>query len=167
MDIKLKISQIGFGLVGRLVALLIALIFLVIFTVGFYEGRKAYWDHRITKMCEEDGGIEIYETVQLDEYEYSLYVNKFGNFSIPRASDNKNHTSLISEDSSIYIRRNNPEIRKNKLTVIRRSDGKVLGSRVSYSRRGGDLIAPHPSIFRCPEKLENIFLAVVPQAMYK
>ena len=83
MNIKLGKQCLGMGLIGWVITIPLTLILLLILVVGFYEGRKAYWDHKVTEMCEKDGGIKIYERVQLDEAEYNLYINKFGQLSIP------------------------------------------------------------------------------------
>ena len=162
ISMRLRKKHSGFGVIGWIVMIPLLIIVALILTVGFYEGRKAYWDHKVNEMCEKDGGMRVYETVTLNDSEYSAYINQFGNFVIPRANNGEN-TSIISRDTSIYIHRNSPEVRRNELAVIRRSDEKVLGTRISYSRVGGDFIAFHPSIYRCPKKLDNLFSMVVPR----
>lgn len=151
----------GVGLIGSIITIPAVLIGILILIIGFYEGRKAYWDYKVTRMCEKDGGLRIYEVVTLNTSEYEKYINQFGNFVIPRINNADKNTALVSKDTSIYIRRNSPEVRRNELEVIRITDGKILGTRISYSRVGGDLIAFHPSIYRCPESLDNLFTAVV------
>lgn len=49
----------GFSLVRWLVVLSFVAIALVIITVGFYEGRKAYWNNKVNELCAEDGGGEF------------------------------------------------------------------------------------------------------------
>jgi hypothetical protein len=38
-----------------------ALVVLLLLAVGFFEGRKAYWDYQVRGMCEKDGGARIHE----------------------------------------------------------------------------------------------------------
>lgn len=166
MNPRLRRNHTGFGVIGWIAMIPIFIIVALLIAVGFYEGRKAHWDSKVREMCEKDGGVKIYETVTLDASEYSKYINQFGNFVIPRANNDKN-SLLVSKDSSVYIRQSNPEVRRNELAVIKNPGGKTLGVRVSYSRVGGDFIAFHPSIYRCPEKLDNLFLAVAAQAKEK
>ena len=161
MNIKLRKQCLGMGLIGWIVVIPLVLILLLILIVGFYEGRKAYWDYRVTKMCEKDGGMIIYENIELTEEELNLYKDKFGKYGFPRENQASEFIQIVSKDKSTYIRRNYPEVRRNELSIIRRTDEKILGMRVSYSRVGGELFVFHPSIFRCPETLENTFSAIV------
>jgi len=34
----------------------VLIIVVLILAKGFFEGRKAYWDHKVRQMCEIDGG---------------------------------------------------------------------------------------------------------------
>lgn len=56
MNIKLRKQYLGLGLIGWIVAVPLGLISLLILVIGFYEGRKAYWDSKVREMCEKDGG---------------------------------------------------------------------------------------------------------------
>jgi len=161
MNIKLGKQCLGMGLIGWVITIPLTLILLLILVVGFYEGRKAYWDHKVTEMCEKDGGIKIYERVQLDEAEYNLYINKFGQLSIPIDEEAPESIRYIRKDNREFIRRNNPTVRRYESVIIRRTDNKILGKRIAYSRVGGDSIALHPSIFSCPDNTVSLFKAVL------
>ncbi len=130
---------------------------------GYVPGQQAYWDAQVREMCAKDGGIKVFETVFLNRQQYALLLNKFGQLSPPLENKSGENVSIIHRFTSTYIHRNNPEIRRDELSVIRKSDGKILGLAVSYSRVGGDLIAPHPTYFSCPEQSVNIFEATVRQ----
>ena len=158
---KLKKQCAGLGLIGWIAMIPVVLIIILVLAVCFFEGRKAYWDHKVREMCEKDGGMEIYERVNLDEKEYRLYIDSLGNFTIPREDKAPENLKIISKYISTYIHRNNPEVRRFELQIIRRSDNRLLGTMISYGRAGGDLVAFHPSIYSCPEKSENLFTAVV------
>jgi hypothetical protein len=63
---------------------------------------------------------------------------------------------VYSRRKTEVIRERNPTLRRTEVTVVRRSDGKVLGKAVFYGRAGGDfpLTLDHPSSFRCPAAVE-------------
>ena len=57
---------------------------LIIIGVLFCEANKAYWDYRVTKMCEEDGGVEIFEHIEVTPEEFEkLGGNEYGEIDIP------------------------------------------------------------------------------------
>ena len=148
----------GLSTIGWLITMPIVLLILAI---GFYEGRKAYWDAEVRTMCEKDGGIKVFETVKLDRQEYVLLLDKFGQLLPPKQNYTSSKVTIIHTDTSSFIRRSSPEVRRDELAIIRRSDNKVLGVSVSYSRVGGDLIALHPTYFSCPKQSQNIFTNVI------
>lgn len=155
-------KQTGLGLIGWAISLPIILIIIV---AVFYEGRKAFWDYRVYKMCEEDGGLKIYEKVIMRPPEYDLYINEFGNFTIPREDKSSFNMKVYSKEESKYIKKDHPKILRNRMVIIRKEDNEVLGERIIYSRIGGDIPTgiSHSSHYRCPKKLENIYTAVVVQ----
>ncbi len=112
-----------------------------------FTGKKMYWDYQVRQMCANDGGVKVYETVILPPTEYEdlvshgLSLRIFARSSIPYYEESEEH----------LVRKYDPEIYKNILRVIRRSDGKVLGEIIWYRREGGDLPGnPFPSSgFNC------------------
>jgi hypothetical protein len=153
----------GFGILGWLLMIPVVIIVLLILTVGFYEGRKAYWNSKVREMCEKDGGVRVNETVQLGQQQYVLLLNKFGQLSPPSEDRAGSDVPIVHRFTSTYIRRADPEVRRDELAVIRKSDNAVLGASISYSRVGGELFALHPSYFSCPERSTDLFSAVVQQ----
>jgi len=151
----------GFGILGWVLMIPAVVVVFLILAFGFFEGRKAYWEDKVREMCEKDGGERVFETVRLNRQQYSLILNQFGQVSPPLENKAGDNVPIVRRFTSTYIRRNDPEVRRDELVVIRRSDEKVLGVSVSYSRVGGDLIALHPSNFSCPEKSKDIFSAIV------
>ncbi|WP_418647603.1 hypothetical protein ACNQFN_22325 [Thauera butanivorans] len=136
-----------------LVVLLLALAPLL--TLGFYEGRKAYWDAKVREMCAKDGGIKVYETVRLPPEKF----NEWGqpNFFRPDQGEDALGVDYVFKKQAAYYRRGNPEMWRAHIQVIRRIDEKTLGESTSYSRRGGDLPGPvHDSSFGCPEERGDI-----------
>lgn len=125
--------------------------------------NQGYWDSKINEMCESDGGVRIYETVSLDRQQYDLLLNSFGQLSPPLESRANEGIPIVHRFTSTYIQRFDPEVRRDELTLVRRSDNKVLGISVTYSRIGGDPIALHPSYFSCPSASVDFFSLVVRQ----
>ena len=109
----------------------------------------------------ERWGGEIFEAAELKKQQYVLLLDKFGQLDIPAENRVTEDIPIFHKATRTFIHRNNPEVWKYELEVIRKNDKKVLGMRVTYWRVGGDLIALHPSQFSCPEKSEDIFSAVV------
>ncbi len=132
-----------------------------ILSVGFHEGRKIYWDAKVRELCANDGGIKVFESVELPKEQYERLLNQFGQLSPPLESRAPADAPIVRRNASSYIRQGNPEIRRDELLLVRRSDRKVLGISVSYSRVGGDFFALHPSYFSCPEQSGNVFAAVI------
>ncbi|MBN1956659.1 MAG: hypothetical protein JXQ81_06660 [Desulfuromonadales bacterium] len=130
------------------------LIFCVWFGGAFWEvaGKKMYWDAQVRKMCAIDGGVKVYETVELTPD----LLDRFGRIHIPEKSDVKD-TDIYFYDTGIQVIRNeNPKISRTRHVVIRHSDNKVLGELIRYGRGGGDLPGPwEPSYFLCPDPVKG------------
>jgi hypothetical protein len=113
-------------------------------------GRKVYYDRQVNRLCRQDGGVKVYETVKLPAERF----DKFGIFISYQPSAKEplgNEYSLERHEQ--YYRYGNPEVRRVQYRVIRRSDGRLLGEGVSYHRMGGDLPGPwHHTSFRCPKE---------------
>jgi hypothetical protein len=128
------------------------LLFSVWFGWPFWEvtGKKMYYDAQVRELCAKDGGIKVYETVELPPERF----NRWGQIDFYRATQHENGLGpeyLFREDIK-YFRRDNPQIRRIHYEVFRRVDGKLLGETVIYDRGGGDLCGPwQPSGFFCPD----------------
>lgn len=124
---------------------------------------QGYWDSKVKEMCDSDGGVRIYETVSLDRQQYGLLLNSFGKLAPPLEGHANEGVPIVRRFTSNYIKQSDPEVRRDELALVRRSDNKVLGISVTYSRVGGDLIALHPSYFSCPSHSADFFSMVVRQ----
>jgi hypothetical protein len=111
--------------------------------------EKDRLDDEVRQLCAKDGGIKIYERAQLtaDRFDKQGFINFYR-----RTATEPLGAEYIFESKIDYYRKGNPEMWRNIYRVVRRSDGRVLGESVSYSRRGGDLPGPwHESSFGCPD----------------
>ena len=123
-----------------------------------YDARKADWDQKITEMCEKDGGVQIYEKVNISADEAKLLPHVSGKLSatIKRLADL--NAPVITEEVRTHLHDSAPEVWRTEVTFIRRSDNKVVARRVTYSRRGGDFPSiAHDSYFGCPDPELNTF----------
>lgn len=151
----------GFSVLGWVVIVPAVIVMIILLVFGFYEGRKAYWDGKVGEMCEKDGGGKVLRSIELSKEEYARLYNKFGKFEIPLDGHAAQDAPIVQKQTSTYIRRNDPEVRRDQTVVVRKSNNESLAESVIYSRVGGDLIALHPSYFSCPKKLIDIYSAAV------
>ncbi|KKK63765.1 hypothetical protein LCGC14_2990990, partial [marine sediment metagenome] len=147
-------TQRGFGYVKVLVSIPLLLIGLMALVFAYTELNKAYWDYRVKGLCEKDGGVTVFETVELTKEEYEMYGGIKGVIPVPSetASYAAKHEYLSSYKKQL-IRDSNPSIYRWVGTVYRVSDKKTLGKVVGYHRGGGDFptIISHPTGFDCKD----------------
>lgn len=127
------------------------LIFAGWFAWSFWEveGKKLYWDHQVRQMCEVDGGVEIYEQVEVGREFYKTYAE--GRGLLPGADDGEPLSAYYYRRKTRTYREDDPTISQLLTEIVRRRDGKVLAKYVRYARSGGDGSLPgHPSSFVCP-----------------
>ncbi|MES9830205.1 MAG: hypothetical protein ABW201_18245 [Candidatus Thiodiazotropha sp.] len=124
---------------------------IVWFGSGFwpFAGKKIYYDTQVMEMCAKDGGVKVYETVELSEEQF----DKWGMvvFYQPLQGENALTNKYILHETTTIIRKNNPTVNRNYYSISRRSDRKLLGETVVYGRGGGDLPGFwYGSSFSCP-----------------
>lgn len=128
--------------------------------VGFFEGRKAYWDREVSELCKRDGGDRVFSSIEVSKDDYLRFLNKFGKFEIPLDSPDAN-VPVVQKRTSSYVRRNDPEVRRDETQIIQKRDGVLLAQTVSYSRVGGDSFGLQPTYHSCPEQQSSIYSRVV------
>ncbi len=114
--------------------------------------EKMRLDEEVRQLCAKDGGIKVYETVKLPPEKFDQY----GNIRIPTKKDAKPSDEYYYDDKDTYFKKGDPydgpNMWQSHTKVIRRSDGKVLGELIRYTRVGGDIPGPwHPSHFSCSD----------------
>ena len=122
---------------------------------------QLYWDSKIKDMCKQDGGARVFERVVLGKKQMATLFNQFGKLSPPLETDTKRTAPIVLRYTTTYIRRGDPEVRRVEMALVRKSDGKVLGTLVTYHRVGGDIFALHPSYYSCPERVPNLVALVL------
>ena len=111
-------------------------------------GRDLYYDAHVYLMCRNDGGVKVYETVLVSK---NRYINGVGKIA-PYKQFIKPADEYYQDSDDYYYRTGQPDVWRSRHKVIRRSDGKVLGESIFYSRRGGNFQGPwHESNYGCPK----------------
>jgi hypothetical protein len=109
--------------------------------------EKARLDEQVRELCAKDGGVKVYETVQLPAEKF----DKYGNVGVPNKQYAKPSDEYYFETEIQFYREGNPSLERARTVMVRRSDGKVLGESIRYGRGGGDLPGPwHGTSFDCP-----------------
>lgn len=79
------------------------LLFSIWFGGAFWEvaGKKMYWDAQVRKLCAMDGGVKVYETVELTPD----LIDKFGRIRIPAKSEATAEDLYFYEMTDRYFRK--------------------------------------------------------------
>ncbi len=114
-------------------------------------------DAEVRRLCAIDGGIRVYEQVRLPAERFDQYGQI--KFYRPTQGENALGPEYLVKSTTQYYQRGNPEVWRDHYQILRRSDGKLLGEAVSYSRRGGDIPGPwHSSSYGCPKEAGEVTL---------
>lgn len=104
-------------------------------------------DAEVRRLCAIDGGTQVYETVTLP----AERLDRESGIRIRSKDRATNSDEYYFEQEVVYLTKSEPKISRTIHRIIRRADGKVLGTAIWYARGGGDLPGPwHPSSFICP-----------------
>lgn len=126
-------------------------ILVVILGVVGTEFNKSYWDRQVKNMCEDDGGILIFERVELSMSGYLRNDGKNGSIRVMPGDTSKDKHEYAWRSNTVEIHASNPYVRRTEYTVFRKADGQELGKKITFSRRGGDFPTGgmHESSFSC------------------
>lgn len=117
-------------------------------------------DSEVRRLCAVDGGIRVYETVNLPSERF----NRHGQivFYRPTEGEHALGAEYQFKREIRYYRQGNPEMSRTHYQIVRRADNKLLGETVFYGRGGGDVPGPsHDSIFVCPPYAEADGMALL------
>lgn len=112
-------------------------------------------DAEVRALCAKDGGIKVYETVTLSTGDYAKY-SKLEWRGLPHAKDLSETDEYYRDREQHYYHQPGSrdlaplEMFRSRSTIVQRSDNKILGENVRYTRIGGDYGPAHPSHFTCP-----------------
>jgi hypothetical protein len=120
--------------------------------MGWVPGQQAYWDAQVKEMCEKDGGAQVYERVDLSSEDYQRLGGTNGVIPVPLEGPER-VSPYFARTTIVKIHDGSPEVTKRTTDIVRRSDGKILGRNIIYSRVGGDFptVISHHSYFACTD----------------
>jgi hypothetical protein len=143
-------------------------LFLLLSMMGCTTPSQWKADAQVDELCAKDGGIKVYETVTLPKERFNEYGQLIG-LGLTYAGDTKTlpeyyiymEDTLISPYTSGQF--GGLSVTRYQQQIYRKSDHKLLGEQIMYSRAGGDVIViDAPSGYHCPEnqktEIEKIFL---------
>jgi len=121
---------------------------------SFWEagGKKLYWDAKVRELCAVDGGVTVYETVELPAEMF----DEWGvvSFYHPSQGEDALGPDYVFITESFYYEKGDLDVWRSHYKIICRSVGRLLSESVRYSRRGGDMLGPwHPSSYSCPKEM--------------
>ncbi len=117
--------------------------------------EKYELDRQMQTLCEKDGGNKVYETVPLP-------ANMFdeSGYPFPGWRQRSKEERLGNDYSYLYestiIKDGEPtkgegKLWRSRVKIVRKSDGKLLGETIVYSRSGGDgIVLGHSTSNSCP-----------------
>lgn len=138
-------------------AMLLAPIVVVTAGIGGCEATKAYYDWRIQTMCDVDGGVRIYEKVIISrELLQAMGGEVQGVPHVPHEVLSNLSVPFYLQQEARQIRGGTPRLSRTEYRIVRRSDQKITGIAVVYSRSGGDFpfTRSEPSFFQCPQSID-------------
>ncbi|SRR5258708_7846239 len=132
---------------------------------GYVPGEKSSWDARIKQMCEQDGGVTVYERVHLTLEQFKRLGGIERALPLPSETDSPTGHPYFRRLVDTKLHEQDPEVVRSETQVVRHSDGKVLGRSIRYWRRGGDfpIGIAQESAFICPSRAEltsQIFMVI-------
>ena len=137
-------------------------IFIIFLIFSLCGCEKDKLDKQMEELCKKDGGSKVYETVILPAYMFDE-----SGYPFPGWRDRLNNEDRLSKDY-LYIReekvlkngdplKGEGQLSRFRTKIIRRSDSKLLGEKVFYTRVGGDgIVIGHYTMNTCPKTGEPI-----------
>lgn len=121
--------------------------------LGYVPGRQSYWDAKVREMCAKDGEVQIFEKLRVSKADLNFLSVVEGRISLPVKELAHPKAPAYAEITRTYLRQANPEVSRNEVTIVRRTDQATIARWIVYGRFGGDLPSPgHPSSFSCPDQ---------------
>lgn len=129
--------------------------------MGYVPGRQTYWDSKVREMCQQDGGVQIYQRVRISKADVERKIVPMysdGRLGVAPRDGAHPQAPVVSERKITYIREEpNPQVWRTEHVIRRSSDQAIVARWVIYTRAGGDIPTgiSHGTSFVCPD-LERI-----------
>ncbi len=133
---------------------------LVLLALGTSGCERWRLDQQMELLCQQDGGIKVYETVTLPASEFSNVGQPLARYAQQAKSPEERlgpdyryvwqRTVLFGVGAKLEA--GEGTLVRNHHSITRRADGRLLGESVSYARGGGDgfTFGFQPSGNHCP-----------------
>lgn len=129
----------------------------LLLAIAFYEARKAYWDFRIERMCQKDGGLTVFEEIRLSADDYERLRSRSGTIPLPERGSADRAAEFFSHTQEEVIRERSPRVAREEVTIYALDGNRMIARYISYSRSGGDFPTyAHPSYFLCKREDQSI-----------
>lgn len=148
---RLRAGMRGASLLKKLLLIPVAFVVLLLLAIGFFEGRKAYWDYRVQQMCEKDGGVVILEQMRITWEQEAFLPHAGGVVSVAPETLSDPRAPAFTRTQETTIRDGQPIVKRLEHEVVRRHDSRRVAHAVIYLRSGGDIPSPaFASSLYCP-----------------
>ena len=143
------------GYLRHLVLLPFQLLLLIVLILSYFLTRYAYVDHQMSLMCAKDGGVQIYEQIEITQAEAdSISVGKYiGGGMVKKQELKEGMPVYLSELEQEVVKKTYPQITRYEYTIHRAKDDKLLAREVWYIRKGDAGIISKGD---CPNSAKNI-----------
>ncbi len=118
--------------------------------------EKDELDRQMQALCEKDGGNKVYETVPLPAHMFDKYGDPIFDPKAQYVDGELGNEYLYKREEKVLKSgdpfQGNGRLTRGNIKIIRKSDGKVLGESIQYTRAGGDgFVIGHPTAASCPK----------------
>lgn len=110
-------------------------------------------DAEVRRLCAIDGGVVIHEPMKITRAQARFLPLANGLPAVTDEATAEQHAPAFSKliSNTLLFDKGGAKIGRTERQVIRRSDGRILATKISYMRTGGDLPSPaFPSSYWCP-----------------
>jgi hypothetical protein len=109
--------------------------------VGYVPGAKSYWDDKVIEMCAKDGGVTVYQKVEISTDAIKRHVLPMSGGKLSVAVKELAHPDapIYAVETVSTIRDVEPIVRRTESLIVRRADQAIVAKSVRYARLGGDL----------------------------
>jgi len=131
---KMPRDQRGAGTLKGVLILVAIVVLVPLLIVGFYEGRKAYWDRQVREMCAKDGGAVILDRITISPEQEGYLPHAGGVVSVAQESLSDPRAPAFANVREMVIRNGRPSVIRYEQEIVRRLDGRLVAKGVVYLR---------------------------------
>lgn len=131
---------------------MIVLTGLLLFTgvLGWKPYQKYKLDREVDRLCAIDGGVRVYETVTLPKEDFGPNGEVMPQYRTLPVDNGRYGPGYYLRMETRLMMEGSPSLEQSIYSIVRRSDGRILGARTNFVRRGGDYLGLSPdSTYSC------------------